>query len=58
MIDETQRCSFLAGHLCPHLTKDEFEDYDERAAIVEFHGGFSREFAERVAMKWVLEKRQ
>ena len=39
------------------LTPDEREDYEERAAIREFDGGFTREEAEALALQEILAKR-
>lgn len=36
------------------MTDDQKENYEERAAIMEFDGGLSRADAERLAMKCVL----
>ena len=36
----------------------ELEDYEERAAILEFDGGMATEQAEQAAMKIVLAKRK
>ena len=33
----------------PHLTDAQQEDYEERAAIIEFEGGLSRQEAEQLA---------
>jgi hypothetical protein len=40
------------------LKADEREDYEERAAILEFDGGFSRDEAERRAFEIILLKRK
>ena len=37
------------------MTEAEREDYEERAAIMEYDGGLSREAAEREAWRIVME---
>ena len=39
------------------MTEAEREDYEERAAIMEYDGGLSREAAERAAWQIVMAKR-
>lgn len=39
------------------MTEDEKDYFEERAAIMEFDGGLSREQAERAAMKLLERKR-
>jgi len=39
------------------LSEAEREEYEERAAIMEFDGGLSREEAERQGLERILEKR-
>ena len=39
------------------FTEDEKEELEERAAIMEFHGGLTRKEAERAALRRILEKR-
>lgn len=39
------------------LTPDEQVDFDERAAIMEFDGGLTREAAEAAALRLVLTER-
>lgn len=36
-----------------YLTTEQAEDFEERAAIMEFHGGMTREEAEKEALKVV-----
>jgi pyrroline-5-carboxylate reductase len=38
------------------MTDDQREEFEERAAILEFDAGMTREEAERVAMQMVLGK--
>ena len=38
----------------PILTPNQREDYEERAAILEFEAGFTREEAEKWAAHWCL----
>lgn len=40
-----------------NLSESEKEDFEERAAIAQFDGGLSKEQAESLALKLVLEKR-
>ena len=40
------------------LSEDEFEFYEERAAIIEYDGGLQREDAERMALDEVISRRQ
>ena len=40
------------------MTEAEREDYEERAAIMEYDGGLSREEAERQAWRIVMAKRE
>jgi len=37
--------------------EDEREEFEERAAILEFDAGMCREWAERIARRMVLERR-
>jgi hypothetical protein len=39
------------------LSESEHEEYEERAAIMEFDGGLSREEAERQAIEGILAKK-
>ena len=39
------------------LSRDEFERYEERAAIMEFDGGLNREDAERLALDDIKGRR-
>ena len=39
------------------LSADESEDFEERAAIMEFDGGLPREQAEQEALRLILKKR-
>jgi hypothetical protein len=39
-----------------YLTAEQIEDFEERAAIMEFCGGLPRDEAERLARQGVLEK--
>lgn len=39
------------------LTLDERDDYEERAAILEYHGGMSRHAAEWLALHIVTRKK-
>ena len=39
------------------LTDDEREEFEERAAIVEFDGGLTRIEAERLAFAWIVARR-
>jgi hypothetical protein len=39
---------------CLHMTDDQREAYEERAGILQFEAGMTREEAERVAMQMVL----
>ena len=38
------------------MTDDQREEYEERAGILEFCAGMTREEAERVAMAMIVEK--
>ena len=40
-----------------NLTLDELEEYEERAGIMEYDGGLTREEAEKEAMKIIERKR-
>lgn len=40
------------------LTQDELYDYHERAGIMEFDGGLTREGAEAEAMKMIMQRRE
>lgn len=40
-----------------HMNEDEREFFEERAAIREFEGGYSREEAEQLARQEMLERR-
>lgn len=40
------------------LSETEFADFEERAAILEFDGGMTREEAERYALKLVMDARE
>ncbi|MGD9898672.1 MAG: hypothetical protein AB7T22_06050 [Calditrichaceae bacterium] len=40
------------------LTDDELESFEERAAIMEYEGCLSREQAESMAIKGILDSRQ
>jgi len=42
----------------PLLTKNEQEEYEERAAIIEFDGRTTRQAAENLAMTLTLAKRE
>ena len=48
--------SLMANGFSPHLTDAQQEDYDERAAIIEFDGGLSRLEAEQLA--WQIIHRE
>jgi len=39
------------------MSEDEREEFEERAAILEFDAGMCREWAERIAARMVLERR-
>jgi len=39
------------------VTDDEREEFEERAAILEFEAGMCRAWAERIALKMVLDRR-
>jgi len=39
---------------CLHMTDDQREEYEERAGILQYCAGMTREEAERVAMEVVL----
>lgn len=39
------------------MSEDEREEFEERAAILEFEGGMCREWAERIALRMVLDRR-
>jgi len=39
------------------MTDDQKENYEERAAIMEFDGGLPRQYAERLAMQDVVGKK-
>lgn len=41
---------------CLHMTDDQREAYEERAGILQFEAGMTREEAERVAMQMVLKE--
>lgn len=41
----------------PTLTEDEHEAFEERAAILEYDAGMSREQAERQALEAVIRRR-
>ena len=40
------------------MTEAEREDYEERAAIIEYEAGKPRQIAEREALRLVMEKRK
>lgn len=40
------------------FTPEEFEDFEERAAILEFDGGYSKEVSERKSYFMVLRDRK
>ena len=39
------------------MTEDEKEYYNERAAILEYEAGYTREEAERIARNMMIERR-
>jgi hypothetical protein len=39
------------------MSEDEREEFEERAAILEFDAGMCREWAERIALRMVIEQR-
>ena len=39
------------------MTRSQHEDYEERAAILEFDAGFPREIADQAAAWWALHRR-
>lgn len=39
-----------------YLTEDQHDEYQERAAIMEFDGKLSREYAEKKALERIVEK--
>lgn len=39
------------------LTPDEKDEYEERAAIIEYDGKVPRAVAEKFALRWVLARR-
>lgn len=45
------------GALVLAMTAAQREDYGERAAILEFDGGFPREIADQAAAWWALHRR-
>lgn len=40
-----------------NLAPDQREEFEERAAIMQYHGGMSREDAERLAMERARKRR-
>jgi len=40
-----------------NLTKEEREDFEERAGIIEYHGEKTRQQAESLAIKLIMTKR-
>ena len=46
------------NEISPALTDDELEEYEERAAIMEYCGNMPRKEAERKALDRILEKRK
>ena len=39
------------------MTDDQKENYEERAAIMEFDGGLPRQYAERLAMQEIIRQK-
>jgi hypothetical protein len=54
---ENKRASQQEHDILSTLSEAERDDFEERAAIMEYDGGLSREEAERQAMLRILEKR-
>jgi t-SNARE complex subunit (syntaxin) len=46
------------NEISPSLTEEELEDFEERAAIMEYNGNMPRKEAERKALERQLEKRK
>lgn len=47
----------IVKQLIANLLPEDMETYSERAAILEFDGGLSREEAESEAVTWVMAQR-
>ena len=43
-------------HMLDHLEPDVLEEWDERAAIIQYEAGYTKEHAECLALVLVLEK--
>jgi len=51
-----QITEFEKAKILNSLNEEQLEDFNERAAIIEFDGGYSREISEAMALRGIVSK--